>query len=116
MADETGKNPLELISEITEFNDTSKFMNDAQLDKCMELVIKLLMKPDVPAAMAPRLIVELQALSTKFSMLAVYYATIGKDRAGTVNNHKKNIYYSTKEAIDKLVDALKYSARYNSLS
>lgn len=116
MAEEEVKNPLEVVSEITEFNDLNKFMNDAQLDKCMELVVKLLMKPDVPAAMAPRLIVELQALSTKFSMMAVYYATIGRDRAGTENNHKKNIYYSTKEAIDKLVDALKYAARYNSIS
>lgn len=112
MAEET-RNPLDVVSEITEFNDLHKFMNDAQLDKCMELVIRLLMKPDVPAAMAPRLIVELQALSTKFSMLAVYYATIAKDRAGTDNNNKKNIYYSTKEAIDKLVDALKYAARYS---
>jgi hypothetical protein len=109
-------NPLEIVSEITEFNDMHEFMSDAQLDKAMELVIRLLMKPDVPAALAPRLIVELQAMSAKFSMLAVYYATIAKDRAGTTNNHKKNIYYSTKEALDKLVDALKYSARYNNLS
>lgn len=113
---EESRNPLEVISEITEFNELHNFMNDAQLDKCMELVVRLLMKPDVPAAMAPRLIVELQALSTKFSMLAVYYATIARDRAGSENNNRKNIYYSVKEALDKLVDALKYSARYNSLS
>lgn len=112
MSDEEVKNPLELVSEITEFNDMSNFMDDEQLDRCMALVVKMLMKPDVPAGMAPKLIVELQALSTKFSMMAVYYATIGRDKAGSVNNHKKNIYYSTKEAIDKLVDALKYSARF----
>jgi hypothetical protein len=59
------------------------------------------------------LIIELQAMSTKFSMLASYYSTIAKDKAGTANNNKKNIYYSAKESIDKLVDALKYVVRYN---
>jgi len=101
-----------IISEITEFNDLNEFMKDEQLDRAMDLIIKLLAKPDVPVSYATRLIVELQALSTKFAMLATYYATIGKDRAGTPNNHKKNIYYSTKEAIDKLVDSLKYAAKF----
>jgi hypothetical protein len=41
----------------------------------------------------------------------VEYATIKKDRAGTDNNHRKNVYYSTKEALDSLVSALKYVAR-----
>lgn len=108
MSDE---NPIEIVSEITEFNDLSEYMQDEQLDRTLELVIKCLMKPDIAAQKAPRLIVELQALSTKFAVMAVTYATIKKDRAGTVNNNKKNIYYSTKEAIDRLVDALKYSAR-----
>jgi hypothetical protein len=47
-------------------------------------------------------------------MMASYYSTIAKDKAGTENNNKKNIYYSAKESIDKLVDALKYVFRYNS--
>lgn len=107
------KNALELISTITEFNDLHKFMNDEQLDKAMAIVVKLLMNPDVPAAKAPHLIIELQAMSTKFAMLATVYSTIAKDKAGTENNNKKNIYYTAKEAIDKLVDALKYVVRYN---
>jgi hypothetical protein len=107
------KNPLELISNITEFNDLHEFMKDEQLDKALEIVVKLLMKPDVPAAKAPQLIIELQALSTKFAILASIYSTIAKDKAGSVNNNKKNIYYSVKESIDKLVDALKYVVRYN---
>ena len=109
----TDKNPLELISTITEFNELHDFMNDPELDKTMEIVIKLLMSPDVPAAKAPTLIIQLQAMSTKFSMLSAYYSTIAKDKAGTPNNNKKNIYYSVKESIDKLVDALKYVVRYN---
>jgi hypothetical protein len=106
------ENVLETISTITEFNDLHDFMGDEQLDRAMDIVIKLLAKPDVPVAYATRLIVELQTLSTKFAMLAAYYATIAKDRAGSVNNNKKNIYYSTKEAIDKLVDSLKYAAKF----
>ncbi len=109
----TDQNTLELINSITEFNDLHEYMNDPQLDKSLAIVVKLLMNPDVPAAKAPMLIIELQAMSTKFSMMASVYSTIAKDKAGTVNNNKKNIYYSAKESIDKLVDALKYVVRYN---
>ncbi len=106
-------NTLELINKITEFNDLHEYMKDDQLDKALAIVVKLLMNPDVPAAKAPQLIIELQAMSTKFSMMAAVYSTIAKDKAGTANNNKKNIYYSAKESIDKLVDALKYVVRYN---
>jgi hypothetical protein len=107
------KNTLELISDITEFNDLHEFMHDEHLDKALSIVVKLLMNPDVPSAKAPMLIMELQAMSTKFAVLASVYSTIAKDKAGTANNNKKNIYYSLKESIDKLGDALKYVVRYN---
>lgn len=110
----TDKNTLELISDITEFNDLHEFMQDEHLDKVLSVVVKLLMNPDVPSSKAPLLIIELQAMSTKFAVLASVYSTIAKDKAGTINNNKKNIYYSLKESIDKLVDALKYVVRYNS--
>ena len=83
------KNTLELINSITEFNDLHEYMNDEQLDKALSIVVKLLMNPDVPSAKAPYLIIELQAMSTKFSMMASVYSTIAKDKAGTVNNNKK---------------------------
>jgi hypothetical protein len=105
------ENPLETISKITEFNDLTDFMQDEQLDRALDLVIKCIANPEIAATKAPRLIVELQAISAKFAVKAVEYATIKKDRAGTENNNRKNIYYSTKEALDLLVSALKYSAR-----
>ncbi len=80
------KNTLELISSITEFNELHEYMKDDQLDKALAIVVKLLMNPDVPSAKAPYLIIELQAMSTKFSMMASVYSTIAKDKAGTVNN------------------------------
>ena len=107
------KNTLELISDITEFNDLHEFMKDEHLDKALAIVVKILMNPDVPSAKAPMLIMELQAMSTKFAVMSSVYSTIAKDKAGTVNNNKKNVYYSVKESIDKLVDALKYVVRYN---
>ena len=107
------RNPLEFISTVTEFNDLHEFMHDDQLDRAMMAIINIIAKPDIPAAKAHILIVELQAISAKFGILASYYSTIAKDKAGSINNNKKNIYYSVKESIDKLVDALKYVVRYN---
>ena len=107
------KNTLELISDITEFNDLHEFMQDEHLDKALVIVVKLLMNPDVPSTKAPHLIVQLQAMATKFSVLASVYSTIAKDKAGTPNNNKKNIYYSLSQSINDLVSALKYTAKYN---
>jgi|SRR5687767_12953874 len=111
MARTEDKNILELINTVTEINDLCEFMKDEQFDRAMHDVIKLILRPDVPSAKAPQLIVELQALSAKFAMMSVLYTTIKKDRAGTENNYKKNIYYTARECLDRIVDALKYSAR-----
>jgi hypothetical protein len=105
------KSVLELISDVTEFNDLHDLMKDEQLDRALAIIVKLIMNPDIPSAKAPMLIIELQAISAKLSVLAAYYTTVARDKTGTLNNHKKNIYYSAKEAIDRLVDALKYAAR-----
>ena len=102
---------LELVSDVTEFNDIHELMQDEQLDRALGIIVKLIMNPDIPSAKAPMLIIELQAISAKLSVLAAYYTTIARDKSGTLNYQKKNIYYSTKEAIDRLVDALKYAAR-----
>ena len=105
------ENILETVNRITEINDLSDFLDDPEFDEAMENVIQLIVKPGVSPATAQRLIVKLQALSTKYAVLAVTYSTIKRDKAGTPNNYKKNIYHSLKEALDKLCDALKYPAR-----
>ncbi|NBR25649.1 MAG: hypothetical protein EBU08_18085 [Micrococcales bacterium] len=101
-------NILESVSKVTEFNDLCAYMNDPDLDEALSLVIKLIVKPDVPASKAPELIVRLQALSAKFAMLKRYYMTFEK---GTEASIKKNTYASAADAIDKLVAALKYSVK-----
>lgn len=104
---------LEFINQITEFNDLHEYMNDPELDEAMALIVKIMVKPDIPSVQAVALIGKLQAMSAKFAILATYYTTIAKGPSGSVNNTKKNVYYTMKESIDKIVDALKYLARYN---
>ncbi|UMO76280.1 hypothetical protein SEA_TOMAS_92 [Streptomyces phage Tomas] len=103
------ENPLVLISKVSEFQELHEYMDDEQLDEALHYVLKLMMKPDVPPMAAAKLIVQLQSYSAKFSMMATIYSTIKKDRAGTENNHKKNIYYTAADSLDKLVQSLKYS-------
>lgn len=108
--DKLSDNPLELISTITEFNDLHEFMQDEQLDRALELVVKIIVRQaDIPREKIPAIIVELQALATKFAFLATYYATIGK--SGTAEMHKKNLYNTARDAIGKLTDALKYRVK-----
>lgn len=100
---------IETVSEITEFNELSDFMQDPDLDEAMALIIKLIAKPDVPAAKAPEIITRLQAIAAKLAIMSRYYTTFEK---GPEASKKKNVYYTTAEAINKLVDALKYNARF----
>lgn len=99
---------LKLISNITELNDMHEFMQDEHLDLAMALIIKLIMNPDVPYGKAPTLILQLQAMASKFQFQARYYTTYEK---GTEAAKKKNTFYTASEAINRLVDALKYSAK-----
>jgi hypothetical protein len=109
MAEDT----LSLINEIDEFMTLHDFMDDPDLDEALSIVVKLIMKPEIPSVKAVPLIVKLQAYATKFSMMASIYTTVKKGPAGSDNAKKKNVYYTAANTIDKLVDALKYSAKYN---
>lgn len=105
MADD---NTIDLLNSVSKFTEISDYMKDPELTEALVIVAKIIAKPDVPSAKATELIVTLQAYSTKFAMLAAYYANVKKDE-----RDKKNIYYSAREALDKLSDALKYTARAN---
>ncbi|NDB82852.1 MAG: hypothetical protein EB127_08945 [Alphaproteobacteria bacterium] len=107
------ENTIDLINQVSEFNDIHDFLNDPEADEALALVVKIFSKPDIPPTQAVVLIAKLQALSAKFGILATYYSTIAKGPAGSVNSKKKNVYYTLKDSIDKLVDSLKYVARMN---
>jgi len=102
---------LELISQVSEFNHDSEKVNDEILDAALAKLIKLWMKPDVPPAAAFPLIVQLQAYGGKFQYLAMHYTNIEKGKVGTDEYLKKNIYYTMADIMDKLVAALKYTAK-----
>ena len=104
------ESPVELISQVTELNDISEYMQDEQLDRALHLIVKILFeKGAVPAIKAPAIITELQALAAVFAFKATFYATIGE--GGSEETKKKNIYFTAKEAIGKLCDAMKYLSK-----
>jgi len=107
------ENPIDLINQVAEFTDVHDFLQDQEVDEALALIVKVFTKPDIPATQAVVLIAKLQALSAKFGILATYYSTLAKGPTGSINNKKKNIYYTLKDSIDKLVDSLKYVARLN---
>jgi hypothetical protein len=100
---------IELVNEVSEFTDISELMNDEQLTDALGVIVKLMMNPDVPPQKAVGLIVQLEAYAAKFKMLASYYTNVKKD-----DRAKKNLYYSANEAVQRLVDSLKYSAKLGS--
>jgi hypothetical protein len=107
------ENTIDLINEISEFTEIHDFLSDSEVDEALALVVKIFSKPDIPSTQAVVLIAKLQALSAKFGILATYYSTLAKGPSGSANNIKKNLYYTLKDSIDKLVDSLKYVARMN---
>lgn len=108
MTDE--QSPLGLISEITELNDLSEYMQDPELDRALHIIIKTLTERGVvPQAKLPSLIVELQALATVFALKATYFMTVGK--GGSEEAKKKNIYFTARDSINRLTDSLKYSMK-----
>ena len=100
---------IDLVNEVSEFTDISEMMDDEQLTEALGVIVKLMMNPDVPAQKAIGLIVQLEAYAAKFKMLASYYTNVKKD-----DRAKKNLYYSANEAVQRLVDSLKYSAKLGS--
>lgn len=101
--------PLEYISKISEFQELHEFMEDPELDEAMAIMVQVMVNPNLKPETNQRLIVQLQAYAGKFAMLATMYSTMKKAPAGSPNNFKKNVYYTTAESLDKLVQALKYT-------
>lgn len=94
---------LEMINGLSEIAD---FMNDDELTAALTMIAKLIIKPDIPIHVAHVEIVRLQAIAAKMSLKATWMANVDKSDRG-----KKNLYYTSAEAINNLVSALKYIAR-----
>ena len=100
------KTTVELLNDIAGFSDISEYMQDEELTEALAMVAKIISNPDIPPAKAQLLLLQLQSYSVKFAMLATWYANVKKDE-----KPKKNVYYSARDAIDRLCDALKYMIR-----
>ena len=106
--DETGEQER-LLKGVLEVHKVSEELNDPDIDETLAYVIKLIAKPDIPAAVATPLITKLQALSFQFKMQGKYYMLVGKGEPKA--SIKKNLYLSMSEETEKLVQALKYTTR-----
>jgi hypothetical protein len=97
------KTTLEMINGLS---DIAEYMDDKELTEALTMIAKLIIKPDIPLAVATVEIVRLQAIAAKMAFKATWLTNVDKsDRA------KKNIYYTAAEAVNNLVSALKYITR-----
>jgi hypothetical protein len=93
-------NTLEQVNGLYEI---AEYMQDEELKVALEFIAKIILKPDIPLAVATVELVRLQAIAAKLSLRATWMANVDKtDRA------KKNIYYTAAAEIDKLCSSLKY--------
>jgi hypothetical protein len=97
------KTTLESINGLAEI---AEYMDDEELTTSLEMIAKLIIRPDIPIAVATVEIVRLQAIAGKLSLKATWMANVDKS-----NRAKKNIYYTSAETVNNLVSALKYIAR-----
>ena len=97
------KTTLESINGLAEI---AEYMDDEELTTSLEMIAKLIIRPDIPIAVATVEIVRLQAIAGKLSLKATWMANVDKS-----NRAKKNIYFTAAQAINDLVSALKYIMR-----
>lgn len=98
------KKLFEYISKVTELNDISEHMQDEDLDKALDLIIKLTVK-DIPTDSVSRHIVRMSAMSAVFKLRAKHYMLFEKDKE---NNAKKNVYMSVADSLQEIANSLKY--------
>lgn len=109
MLQEDERSLAELVNEITEFNDMKDILQDEDVDQAMEIIVKLVTKPNVPPRVAAPLVVQVQALSAKFALKAKYYMIY--NREGDEAKNKKNTFMTLTSELEKLANALKYLAK-----
>ena len=91
------------LQEINDLYNIAEFMEDEELTKALEFITKLILKPDIPLAVASVEIVRMQAIAAKLALQARWMTNVEKG-----NTAKKNIYDTTAAELDKIVASLKY--------
>ena len=94
---------IDMVNGLVEIAD---YMEDEELTTALTMIAKLIIKPNIPINVAHVEIVRLQAIAAKMALKATWMANVNKSDRG-----KKNLYYTSAEAINNLVSALKYITR-----
>ena len=102
---------LEHLSKVQDLMDLCDFMDNPDLTDAMELALKCIAKPDMPAAVARTALLKMQGLAFQFRMQAATFTYINSGKAGTEQNVKKNVYFAVSEQCHELAQTLKYLAR-----
>lgn len=100
---------LELVSTVSELNDASQFLSDEDIDLALATIIRLIAKPNLPPQVAAPLVVQTQALSSKFAMQAKNIILFGDTREDT--KKRKNVFFNVSAELEKLSQALKFLVR-----
>lgn len=94
---------LELVNDLYVI---AEYMHDEELTAALEFIAKVILKPDIPAAVALVELNRLQAITMKLAMMAAYMTNVDKsDRA------RKNMYYTAAEQLNLFCQTLKYSIK-----
>lgn len=116
--DAVGDNPLVITSEVKKIMSEAKnewvdeleqFMADEDINKVMDLVVKLISGEFPDLDKIPALCARLEAYNVKFRMQFSAYMSYKKGT--TEANMKKNHYKELYTGVDRLVDSLKYMVR-----
>lgn len=106
-------NPLEVVSQIQSkidyLTELDVFIDDEDFMECMNLAVKIIANPNVPAPKVATLCVQLEAYAVIFR--SKYASYMGFMKGTKDANAKKNTYKEMYHGIDRLVDALKYLIR-----
>lgn len=94
-----------------DLSDLADWIDEDEFTKALDKALKCLVDPYVPKEKVGALVVIFTSYGLKFKMQAKVYETFKRDKAGTVNNYKKDIYYSMSEQCHKMADGLKYLVR-----
>jgi len=106
--DKIEDNPLFLVDAIEKewAREVKEYMDDEDLSKTLDLIVKIIAKPNVPPQQVAILCTQLEAYAIKFRLMFVGYMSYKKGT--TEANMKKNHYKELYTGLDRLVDSLKY--------
>lgn len=105
------KGALDYIDECFEIKGLTELFEDEALDQILNDALKLIVKPAVPHTTANNLMVQFQAMSAKYHLIAKHYQIVAPGKSGTVEYKKKNAAYSISECCDSLAAVMKILVR-----